>query len=88
MAIEGAEIDRLAGAAARAEHVKPWRAGEQRRPDRGRPQHVAAEGKLIVPSLDDGFGLGAPSLVSGIALEARLHVETPPWRQTGRACSW
>lgn len=34
-----------------AEHVKPWRASERRGPDRGRPQHVAAEGKLVVPSL-------------------------------------
>jgi hypothetical protein len=34
----------------------------------------SAKGKLIVPSLDHGFGLCTRGLVGGIALEAR---ETP-----------
>ena len=34
MAIEGAEIDGAACPTAWAEHVEPWRAGEQRGPDR------------------------------------------------------
>jgi ATP dependent DNA ligase-like protein len=77
MPVDRAEIDRLAGAAAGAEHVEPWRAGEQRRPDGRRPKHVPAKGKLIIPALDDRLGFGARCLVGGIAPEARLHVEAP-----------
>jgi hypothetical protein len=47
----GPQIDRLADIAAGAEHVEPWRVGEQRRPYRQRPQHVPAEGELVIPSL-------------------------------------
>jgi hypothetical protein len=49
----------------KAEDVEPWRAGEQRRPDRRRPQHVGPKGELFIPALDDVFGLGARSLVGG-----------------------
>jgi hypothetical protein len=77
MAIEGAEIDGFAGAAARTEHVEPRRAGEQRRPDRRRPQHVAAKGKLFIPALDDDFSLGARGLVSGVAHGAGFDVQPP-----------
>ena len=66
MAIEGAEIDGAACVAAWAVHVEPWRSGDQRRPDRGRPQHIPAKGELIVPALDDGLGLGARCLTPGL----------------------
>ena len=82
MAIDGPKIDGLSRS--QVEHVEPWCAGEQRCPDSACP----AKGKLIVPALDDGFGLGACSLIGGIALEASLHVETPrrgPWPPT-RPC--
>jgi hypothetical protein len=42
MAVDLSKVDCPAGATARTEHVEPWRAGEQGRPDRRRPQHVAA----------------------------------------------
>jgi hypothetical protein len=42
MAIEGAKIDSAARPTTGAEHIEPWRAGEQRSQDRGRPQHVTA----------------------------------------------
>ena len=41
MAVDGAEINGATRPAAGAEHVEPWRSGEQRSPDRLRPQHVA-----------------------------------------------
>jgi hypothetical protein len=74
--IDGPKIDGFAGAAARTEHIEPWRAGEQRRPDRGRPQHVPAEGKLVIPSLDHGFRLGAH--------RPGLHVESARPNSHGR----
>ena len=81
MAIDDPEVDRPAGAAAGTKDVEPRGAGEERRADRGRPQHVAAEGELVVPALDDGFGLGARSLVGGVADGAALmsspRVRTP-----------
>jgi hypothetical protein len=60
--VDAAEIDRPARPATTAEHIEPPRASEQHRPD-GRPQHVPAEGELVVSSLDDGVGLGARCLV-------------------------
>jgi hypothetical protein len=78
MAIEGAKIDSAACPAAWAEHVEPWRAGEQSGPDRRRPQHVTAKGELFVPALNDGFGLGARSLVGGVTLWRPALVSSPP----------
>jgi hypothetical protein len=87
MAINSPQIDGFGGAAAWAEHVKPWHAGDQRGPDRRRLQHVPAKGKLIVPALDDGLCLGACRPVGGVALEARLHVESPcPHRHDALTC--
>jgi hypothetical protein len=70
--IDSPKIDGTARPAAGAEDVEPWRAREQRRPDRRRPQHVPAEGELIVPALNDGLRLGTRGPVGGIALEAAL----------------
>jgi hypothetical protein len=42
----------------RAEDVGPWCSGEQRGPDRQRPQHVATGRQAAIPSVDDGLGLG------------------------------
>jgi hypothetical protein len=39
--------------AARAEHIEPRRSGDQRGPNGGRPQHVAAGGQAPIPAVDD-----------------------------------
>jgi hypothetical protein len=77
MAIDGAKIDGAARCAARTEHIEPGRPGQQRRPDRWRPQHVTTGGELIVPSLNDSLSLGARSSVGGCLLGVRLDVESP-----------
>jgi hypothetical protein len=77
MAVDLSKVDRPARAAAWAEHVEQWRPRDRRGPDRRRPQHVAAEGKLAVPALNDGLGLGARCLVRGIALEVRMTLGLP-----------
>jgi hypothetical protein len=59
MPVDLSKIDGPACAAALAEHVEPRRPRDQRGPDRRRPQHVAAAGKLLVPALDDALCLGA-----------------------------
>jgi hypothetical protein len=63
MAVDGAQIDRPARPAAGAEDVEPRRSGDQRCPDGGRPQHVAASGQSRIPALDDELGFGTPSRV-------------------------
>jgi hypothetical protein len=60
--------------------LQPWSARKQRRPDRRRPQHVSAEGQLLVPTLNDARRSVARSIapqrrypprVSGAGLPAR-----------------
>jgi hypothetical protein len=64
-------------AAARAEHVEPQCPGDQRGPDRGRPQHVAAGGKLLVPAFDDGLRLGARGGIGNLPLGVDGNVQAP-----------
>jgi hypothetical protein len=71
------EINRAARATAGAVHVEPWHAGDQRRPDRGRPQHVAAGGKLLIPALDNALRLGARGIVGNLPLGSYGNVESP-----------
>jgi hypothetical protein len=52
MAVDLSKVNCPARAAARAEHLEPRRPRDQRGPDRRRPQHVPAGGKLLVPALD------------------------------------
>jgi DNA invertase Pin-like site-specific DNA recombinase len=59
MTIDLPQINCPARAAARTEHIEPWRPCDQRGPDRRRPQHVPAGDKLLIPALDDGPRLGA-----------------------------
>ena len=59
MTIHGPEIDRPAGAAARTEDVEPWRSGDERGADGGRPHHVAASGQAPIPAVDDERDLEA-----------------------------
>jgi hypothetical protein len=55
--------DRSPRPAAGAEDVEPRRSGDQRCPDGGRPQHVAASGRSPIPALDDELGFGTRSPV-------------------------
>jgi hypothetical protein len=71
------KIDRAACAAAWAVQVEPWHAGEHRRPDCRRPQHLAAAGELFIPSLDDGLRLDAYRLL----VASRLR---PPFMSSPR----
>jgi hypothetical protein len=57
MPVDLPQINCPARSAAGAEHVKPRCPGDQRGPDRWRPQHIPAGGKLLIPSLDDGLRL-------------------------------
>jgi hypothetical protein len=57
MAVNGAQIDRPASAAARTEDVEPRRPGDQRGPDCWRPQHVTAGGEAPIPAIDDELRL-------------------------------
>jgi hypothetical protein len=75
MAIDGAKIDGAASCAARTEHIEPGRPGQQRPPDRWRPQHVTTGGELIVPALDQGLSFGARGLVGGVAFGASLDID-------------
>jgi hypothetical protein len=59
MAVDGAQIDRPARPATRAENVEPRRSGDQRGPYGRRPQHVAPGGQTAVPAVDDELCLGA-----------------------------
>jgi hypothetical protein len=72
MAVDLSKINCPARAAARAEHVEPWRPRDQSGPDRRRPQHVTAGGKLLVPTLDDGLRLGARGSVRSRLLSKKL----------------
>jgi hypothetical protein len=72
-----AKIDRPARAAARAKHVEPRRPRDQCGPDRRRPQHVAARGQLLIPSLDDGLRLRARGRVGNLPLGSYGNVEAP-----------
>jgi hypothetical protein len=42
---------------------REWRCGEQRGPDGGRPQHVAAGGQAPIPAVDDELRLEARGAV-------------------------
>jgi hypothetical protein len=55
MTVDLPQINCTARPAAGTEHVKPRRPGDQRGPDRRRPQHVPARDKLLIPTLDDGL---------------------------------
>jgi hypothetical protein len=77
MAVDLSKINCPARAAARAEHVEPWRPRDQSGPDRRRPQHVTAGGKLLVPTLDDGLRLGARGRVGIPPLGSCANVESP-----------
>ena len=57
--------------------AKPWHAGDQRRPDRGRPQHVAAVGKLLIPGLDNALRLGARGIVGNLPVGNYGNIESP-----------
>jgi hypothetical protein len=67
------QVDCAARAAARAEHIEPGRPGNQRGPDRRRPQDVPAGEKLLIPPLDDGLRLGARGSIGNLP----LGVEAP-----------
>ncbi len=43
---------------------RAWCAGNQRRPDRGRPQHLTAGGEPFVPAIYNALRLGTRSTVS------------------------
>jgi hypothetical protein len=51
------------GAAPWTEDIQPRRSGDQRSPNGGRPQHVAAGGEASVPAIDDELCLKARSAV-------------------------
>jgi hypothetical protein len=76
MAVERAQIDGAAGPAAGAKDVEPWRACEQRGPDRGRPKHIAPGGEAPIPSVDYGLGFLARGAVRLQVGGASLDVQT------------
>jgi hypothetical protein len=53
------------------------RRSDQRGPDRRRPKHVAAGGKLLVPALDDALCLGARGDVGNLPLGSHGNIEAP-----------
>jgi hypothetical protein len=63
MAVDAPQVDCPAGAAARAEDIQPRRSSDQRSPNGGRPQHVAAGGEASIPAVDDELRLEARDLV-------------------------
>ena len=75
MTIDGAQINRPARPAARAEHIEPRRSGDQRSPNGGRPQHVAASGHSSIPAVDDELCLEARGPVSLELGSSGLDVE-------------
>jgi hypothetical protein len=77
MAFDLSKVNRPARAAARAEHVEPRRSRDQRGSDGRRPQHVAAGGKLLVPTLDDALCLGARGGIGNLPLGSCGNVEAP-----------
>jgi hypothetical protein len=91
VAVERPQIDRSACAAARAEDIQPWRSGDERGTDGGRPQHVAAGGQASVPAVDDELRLEASCPVrfelGGTGLDVEpARLATPgnsPWRREG-----
>ena len=74
MPVEGSQIDRAARPAAGTEHLKPGSSGEQRSPDRGRPQHIATSRQAPIPSVDDGLGLLARGAIRPELGDAGLDV--------------
>jgi hypothetical protein len=93
MAIEGSQIDGFAGAAAGAEHVEPWRAGDQDRPDRGCDHSMswprAMQTVSTVSTIEAIFGQRV-SAVSRQQLLPRQNVRAsaggPPTLQVGPSC--
>jgi hypothetical protein len=73
--VHRAQIDRPARSTAGAEDVEPRRSGDQRGPNGGRPQHLAAGGQSPIPSVDDELRLGARSAVGLKLGGAGLDVE-------------
>jgi hypothetical protein len=63
MAVDAPQVDCPAGAAARAEDIQPRRSSDQRSPNGGRPQHVAAGGQTSIPAINDELRLEARGLV-------------------------
>jgi hypothetical protein len=75
MAVDGPQVDRTAGAAPRTEDIQPRSSGDQRSPNCGRPQHVAASGKASIPAIDDKLRLEARGAVRLQLGGASLDVE-------------
>jgi hypothetical protein len=69
------QIERAARAAAGAVDVEPWRAGNQRRTDRWRPEHLAASGEPFVPAVYNALRFGTRSTVSRLPLGVDADVE-------------
>ena len=69
------QVEGATCAAARAVHVEPWRAGNQRRTDRGRPKHLAPGGELFVPAVYNTLRFGTRGTVSGLLLGLEGNVE-------------
>jgi hypothetical protein len=71
----------VTGGRARAEDVEPRRSGDQRGPNGGRPQHVAAGGQSPVPAVDHELRLEARGSVrlqlGGAGLDVDPRVRTP-----------
>jgi hypothetical protein len=74
MAVDGPQINRAARPTARTEDIQPGRSGDQRGPDRGRPQHVAAGGQASIQrsttscaSRHGAVSLTAPRSVGSLA---------------------
>jgi hypothetical protein len=63
VAVDSSQVDRPAGATPRTEDFQPRRSGDQRSPNGGRRQHVAAGGQATVPAVDDELCLQACGLV-------------------------
>jgi hypothetical protein len=51
MAVDHAQIDCPARPASREEYIEHGVSGDQRGPDGGRPQHVAADGQAPIPAV-------------------------------------
>jgi hypothetical protein len=69
------QVEGATCAAARAVHVEPWRAGNQRRTDRGRPKHLAPGGELFVPAVYNALRFGTRSAISFLPLGVDGNVE-------------
>jgi hypothetical protein len=85
MAVDLAQVDCPARAAARAEHVEPRRPRHQRGSDRRRPQHVPAGDKLLIPAFDDGLRFGARGSIATCRLAAMAMSKCAA---TERSCAY